>query len=181
MDEPWKILGRQTVYDSDWVRIHLLDMSLPSGRIARQWHLIDYPRQASGIVPVGDDGRILLVDHHRFATQTRAWETPGGAIDAGETALEAAHRELREETGHAARLIEPALRYFPSQGSSNQVFNVFIASGVHKVSEISDVDEVFGLAWFTPRQIREMIGSGQIVEGMTLTGLLWYFTFHSRE
>ncbi|HTW93828.1 MAG TPA: NUDIX hydrolase [Tepidisphaeraceae bacterium] len=180
MDEPWKILAKQTIYDSDWVRIHLLDLSLPSGKIARQWHLIDYPRQASGIVPVGEDGRILLVDHHRFATQTRAWETPGGAIDAGETALQAAHRELREETGHAAREIVPALRYFPSQGSSNQVFNVFIARGVHKTGEICDVDEVFGVRWFTLQEIRRMIEGGQIVEGMTLTGLLWYFS-NTRE
>jgi ADP-ribose pyrophosphatase len=175
MDEPWKILARRTVYDSDWLRIHLLDMALPSGGIAREWHLIDYPREASGIVPVGDDGRILLIDHHRFATQTRAWETPGGAIDAGETALEAAHRELREETGHAARQIQPALRYFPSQGSSNQTFNVFIATGVYRISAITDVDEVYGVRWFSPAEIVAMIEKREIVEGMSLTGLLWYF------
>jgi len=180
MDEPWKILARRTVYDSDWVRIHLLDMTLPSGRTAHGWHLIDYPREASGIVPIADDGRILLIDHHRFATQTRAWETPGGAIDSGETAIQAAERELREETGHAAREFQPVLRYFPSQGSSNQVFNVFIARGVHKVGEITDIDEVFGLGWFTPTEIRGMIERGEIVEGMTLTGLLWYLS-HAKE
>ena len=172
---PWTVHGKRTVYDSDWIRIHLLDLSLPDGQIARGWHQIDYPRQAAGIIPVGDDGRILLIDHYRFATQTRGWETPGGAIDPGEDHVAAAARELMEETGHAARNIELLGSYYPSQGSSNQVFNVFLATGVHRVGELSDVNEVLGLRWFTVDELQLMIQRNELREGMTLTGLLWLF------
>jgi ADP-ribose pyrophosphatase len=127
---PGKSYARRTVYDSDWVRIHHLDIALPDGeRGAVGWHLIDYPRQAAGIVPIGDDGRILMIRQYRFTTGRESWETPGGRIEAGETGRQAAHRELREETGHSAARWSRWGDYFPSCGSSNQVFNVFVARG----------------------------------------------------
>ena len=172
---PWTVHARRTVYDSDWVRIHLLDLSLPDGQIARGWHQIDYPRQAAGIIPLRDDGKILLIDHYRFSTATRGWETPGGAIDQGEDPFVAAARELMEETGHAAKKIEKLCTYFPSQGSSNQVFNVFLATGVYRVSEPTDTNEVIGVRWFSVDALQQMIETNELREGMTLTGLLWLF------
>jgi ADP-ribose pyrophosphatase len=170
---PWQILSRRIVYDSDWIRIHHLDIALPDGSVARSWHLIDYPRQAAGIVPIGDDGRILMIRQYRFTTGRESWETPGGRIEAGESGEEAARRELREETGHSAGKMEFVGRYFPSCGSSNQVFNVFVARGLEKVSQATDANEVIEVRWFTREEVRGMIRSNEIVEGMTLTALLW--------
>lgn len=169
----WNELGRRLIYDSDWVRIHHLDFKLPDGQTVRNWHLIDYPRQAAGIVPVGPDGRILMVEQYRFTMGHTTWETPGGRIDEGETAQAAAERELREETGHAAQRMEFLGAYYPSGGSSNQVFNIFLALDVRKVTELSDTNEVMSLDWFTPAQVRQKIEKNEIVEGMSLTALLW--------
>jgi ADP-ribose pyrophosphatase len=175
MPKPWDVLARRTVYDSDWIRIHHLDIALPDGSVARSWHLIDYPFAASGIVPIGDDGRILMFRQYRFTTGQASWETPGGRLDQGETALAAAHRELREETGYAARQMDFVGKFFPSCGSSNQVFNVFAARGLSRVSEKTDPNEAMEFRWFTREEIRGMIGRNEIVEGMTLTALLWVF------
>jgi ADP-ribose pyrophosphatase len=176
----WEVLSRRTVYDSDWVRLHQLDIALPSGQVANGWHLIDYPRQAAGIVPIGDDGRILMIRQYRFTTGHTSWETPGGRIEAGETGVQAAHRELREETGHVAASMEPIGHYFPSCGSSNQVFNAFLARGLKQVSSVTDANEVIELGWFTPAEVRGMIERNEIVEGMTLTALLWLFLKNNR-
>jgi 8-oxo-dGTP pyrophosphatase MutT (NUDIX family) len=162
------------------VRVHHIDVKLPDGQVARDWHLLDYPRQAVGIVPVGADGRILMIDHYRFTTGKRIWETAGGAIDAGETPLAAAHRELLEETGHVAQTMESYGSYFPSCGSSNQVFHVFVATGVYQVGPVLDTNEVIAIRWFTLAEIREMILRNEIIEGLALTGLLWYFMHHGR-
>jgi ADP-ribose pyrophosphatase len=175
LSQPWQILARRTIYDSEWIRLHHLDIKLADGQVAHNWHLLDYPRQAAGIVPVGADGRILMIDQHRFTTGLRSWETPGGRIDEGETAVVAAHRELREETGHAAASMEFLGAYYPSSGSSNQVFNIFLAEGITRVGEISDTYEVIGLRWFTPAEVGEMIRKAEILDGMTLTGILWAF------
>jgi ADP-ribose pyrophosphatase len=161
------------VYDSDWVRLHHLDIQLPDGKVARNWHLIDYPRQAAGIVPIGDDGRILMIEQYRFTTERRSWETPGGRIEADETPVAAAHRELREETGYTAQTMVFVGAYFPSCGSSNQIFNIFQARGIKKAGEFTDTNEVIGVKWFTIDEIREMIRRNEIKEGMTLTALLW--------
>lgn len=173
--QPWPEISRRLVYDSDWVRLHHLDLQLPDGQVARNWHLIDYPRQAAGIVPLGDDGRILMIEQYRFTTGRISWETPGGRIEAGESGPDAARRELREETGYSARNIEQIGAYHPACGSSNQVFNVFLATGLKMEGEITDTNEVIRRQWFSISQVREMIANNQIIEGMTLTALLWIF------
>ncbi len=172
---PWKILTRRTVYDSDWIRMQQVDLRLPDGSIAREIHLVDYLYQAAGVIPVRDDGDILLIDHYRFQTATRGWEIPAGKIETGESAVDAAQRELREETGHVAREMVEFGRYHPSNGSSNQVFHIFAARGVERAGEIEDTNEVMGAKWFAPDQVRALIARNEILDGLSLTGLLWYF------
>jgi 8-oxo-dGDP phosphatase len=152
-----------------------VDLRFPDGTIARELHLVDYLYEAAGVVPVGDDGRILLIDHYRFQTETRGWEIPAGKMESGETPVEAVRRELREETGHRAAEIIELGRYHPSNGSSNQVFHVFVARAVVRAGEIEDTTEVSGLQWFMPDQVRRMISRDEILDGLSLTGLLWYF------
>lgn len=175
--ESWKVLARHTVYDSDWIRMQRVDLRLPDGSIAREIHLVDYLYEAAGVIPVRDDGGILLIDHYRFQTDTRGWEIPAGKIEMDESPVDAAQRELREETGHRAREMVELGRYHPSNGSSNQVFHIFAGRGVERIGEIEDTNEVLGMEWFTPDQVRALIRGNKILDGLSLTGLLWYL-FH---
>jgi len=175
--QPWQILARRIVYDSDWIRMQQVDLVLPDGSIARGIHLVDYLHQAAGMIPVRADGQILLIDHYRFQTDTRGWEIPAGKIERDEIAIDAVQRELLEETGHRARELVELGRYYPSNGSSNQVFHIFAGRGVERLGEIADTNEVSGLKWFTPDQVRALIMRNEILDGLSLTGLLWYL-FH---
>ncbi len=171
--KPWQVLARRTVYASDWVNVRHVDIRLPDGHVLRDIHLVDYPHQAAAVVPIADDGKILLIDHYRFQTDTRGWEIPAGKIDDGETPEQAIARELAEETGHRAASFMPLGRYHPSNGSSNQTFHVFIARGVMRVGEIQDTNEVMGLRWFSPQKVRDLIARNEILDGLSLTGLCW--------
>ncbi len=173
-EKPWQVLARRVVYDNEWIRLQQVDLKLPDGTIAREIHLVDYPYHAAGVVPVRDDGQILLIDHYRFQTDTRGWEIPAGKVEADESPLEAVARELREETGHQASEIVALGHYHPSNGSSNQVFHIFAARGVARTGEIEDTNEVLGLRWFTREQVRELLAQNEILDGLSLTGLLWY-------
>ncbi len=174
--EPWQVLARRVVYASDWVDVQQVDMRLPDGQVLRDIHLVDYKHGAAAVVPIGEDGKILLIDHYRFQTDTRGWEVPAGKIEDGETAEQSAARELREESGHRAESLKYLGRYHPSNGSSNQVFHVFVARGVTRVGEIEDTNEVSGLRWFTPQEVRALIARNEILDGLSLAALCWAAT-----
>ena len=170
---PWQVLGKRTLYSSAWINLDQWSVRLPDGSIISDHHVLDYPQAAAGIVPVGDDGRILLIDHYRFITDTRGWEIPSGRIDSGETVLEAAARELLEETGYTAAEWQVLGKYHPSNGSSNQVFHATVARGLTRQSDPLDVNETLGLGWFTLDQVCEFIRRNEIPDGLTLTTLGW--------
>lgn len=172
--KPWDVLQKRTVYDSDWVSMRQVDIRLPDGSIIRDIHMVDYPQPAAGVVPIGPDGRILLIDHYRFQTDTRGWEIPAGRVEPDESPAAAVARELREETGHTAGEIVALGRYHPANGSSNLTFFMFVARGVRRTGEVEDTNEVLGLQWFSPGEVRDMIARNEILDGLSLTGLLWY-------
>jgi 8-oxo-dGTP pyrophosphatase MutT (NUDIX family) len=171
----WEVLRRVTVYDSPWVRIHRDDIRLPDGSMIDGHHVVDVPRPAVGIIPVGEDGRILLIEHYRFITGTIGWEIPAGGIDTNENTESAAARELLEETGHTAAAFQYLGQYHPSNGLSNQTFHVYIGDGVVRRGNISDTNEVSRVAWFTRTEVAELLRTNAILDGFSLTALLWFF------
>src|SRR5688572_25076083 len=169
MRKPWDIVAKRPIYRSEWVSLFHVDLVLPDGSLAKDYHVIEYPYEASGVVPIGDDGRILLIEQYRIQANKRSWEIPAGRIDDGETPAQSAVRELREETGHAPRgELRPLGHYHPSMGSSNMTFHLFVASGVHRVGEVEDVNEVLDVRWFDRERVREMVRGNEIVNGMSL-------------
>ncbi|HJZ46779.1 MAG TPA: NUDIX hydrolase [Roseiflexaceae bacterium] len=178
---PWQVLRRETIYDSPWVRLHRDDVRLPDGSVIDGHHVVDFPRPAVCVVPIGDDGRILLIEHYRFITDTTGWEVPAGRIDEGEELEIAAARELSEETGYAAERLEYMGAYHPCNGSTNLTFHVYFGYGLRQIGELTDTNEVLGVAWFRADEVWAMIDTNQIHDGLTLTALLWYFARSRRD
>ena len=178
-NKPWQVLARRVMYGSDWISIQTVDVKLPDGSVMRDIHLVDYAREATGVLAVDEQARILLVDHYRFQTDTRGWEIPAGGMEPGEIPEQTAARELAEETGHRAALYKRIMRYHPSNGSSNQVFNLVTASGVERTGSIQDTNEVMDCRWFRREEVMDLVAKGEILDGFSITGLLWYLTFQN--
>jgi 8-oxo-dGTP pyrophosphatase MutT (NUDIX family) len=142
----------------------------------RDHPVLDQQRPAVGVIPVDQDGRILMIDHYRVITDRRGWELPAGRVDPGESVDEAARRELLEETGHSASSWATLGAYHPANGSSNQVFHVRVARELVHQSDATDRNESLGLRWFTVPEIRQMIQANAIYDGLSLTGLCWAIT-----
>ena len=176
---PWQVLRRTTVYDSPWVRLRRDDVRLPDGTVIDGHHVVEVPRPAVGVIPVGDDGRILLIEHYRFITDTTGWEIPAGGFDPGEDFAAAAARELLEETGHAAERFDLLGTYHPSNGLSNQTFHVCVARNLRRVSDVIDTNEVMSTRWFDAAGVRSLLRHNQVRDGLSLTGLLWHFARQS--
>ena len=178
MTKPWQVLGKRNIYTSPWINLDLWTVQLPDGSIIPDHHVLDYPGEAVGVIPIGADGRVLLIDHYRFMTDTRDWEVPSGGIEPGETVLAGAARELLEETGYTAADWTVLGKYHPSNGSSNQVFHVTIARDLTRRSEPLDQNETLGLRWFTRAEVRAMIAHNELFDGLSLTSLCWALTLY---
>jgi 8-oxo-dGTP pyrophosphatase MutT (NUDIX family) len=124
-------------------------------------------------VAVNKDGRVLLIDHYRFITQTRGWEIPAGRIDEGEEAQHAAGRELMEETGFVAGSLTKLGRYYAAIGSSNLSFHIYIGRNLTPTGGALDPNEVIELRWFPVSEIRQLIVRNAILDGLSLTALMW--------
>ncbi len=167
----WIVHGERTIYESPWVNLSLTDIEIPGGP-RFDHHVIRMPAEASGTVIEDPEQGVLLLWRHRFTTDTWGWEIPAGRVDDGETPIEAAAREAFEETGWRPGPIVPLGRYFPHNGSSDAVFNLFRAESAQYVGEPSDPSESERVEWVSWPVIRAEIAAGRIGDGLSLTALL---------
>ena len=168
----WTVHGERRIYDSEWMRVALVDVELPSG--ARfEHHVLRMPAQASGVVVDVADRGVLLLWRHRFITDTWGWELPAGRVDAGETPIEAGARETLEETGWQPGPLARMFTYFPHNGTSDMTFNLFVATSATHVGDPADPDESERVEWVSWDTVRAEIAAGRIRDGMSLTGLLY--------
>ena len=123
---------------------------------------------------VDEKNRILLVKQFRLPAETDLWELPAGRIDPGETALQAAKRELTEETGYKAKKWTKLTSYWASPGYVAEKMNVFLARDLTEGQQQPMEDERIELQWFSKRKVREWILEGKIQDGKTIVGFyLW--------
>lgn len=122
-DEPWPVEARETVFESPWISIHRERVRRPDGE-RDDFYLADPGRDSVAIV-AEHDGSLVLVSEYRPKLGQRILSCPGGGIGDGESAVDAAKRELREETGYLAGDLQVLQRYWPSVSLSMQRTIVF--------------------------------------------------------
>jgi 8-oxo-dGTP pyrophosphatase MutT (NUDIX family) len=170
------IRGERSLYESEWVRLHLADVELPDGE-RFEHHLIRAPMPAAGVV-VSDAARgVLLLWRHRFITDTWGWEIPAGRVEPGESIQAAATREVLEETGWRPGPLEALVAYHPSNGLSDQTFHLFLAEGATEVGPPLDVHEAERVAWVPVSGLTEAVRTGHVRDGLSLTALCWCLAF----
>jgi len=167
----WIVHGERIIYDSEWIRLALTDIEIPRGP-RFDHHVVRMPSEAAGTVVDDPDRGVLLLWRHRFATDTWGWEVPAGRVDPGETPLQAAARETLEETGWQAGPLRQIGRYFPQNGNSDGVFNLFLTESATYVGDPSDPSESERIEWVTWPTIRAEIAAGRVADGLSLTALL---------
>jgi ADP-ribose pyrophosphatase len=126
------------------------------------------------MLAVDDRKRILLVRQYRLPANGNLWELPAGRLDPGEKPLQAARRELAEETGYRARTWKKLASFWVSPGYVAEKMTIFLATDLTEGEATPMDDERIETRWFTRREIGEMINSGKIEDAKTMIGfLLW--------
>lgn len=129
-------------------------------------------RGSAVMMPVDDDNRVLLVRQYRLPANQLLWELPAGKIDEGESALQAAKRELGEETGLSAKKWKRLVSFYPSPGYIEERMTIFLATELTQGESHPMDDERIETRWFAKKELRTAIETNKILDGKTMIGFL---------
>ncbi|WP_428775849.1 NUDIX hydrolase [Vibrio sp.] len=155
-----------------WKRIALIEtpVALPNGKMIQHTTIV-HPG-AAVILPVTAEGEIVLIQQFRPSLNKWLLELPAGTIEADETPLQCAKRELIEETGFAANTFVPLGQVTPMAGFCDEIQHLFVASGLAKNDQYQcDEDEVIEVVTLTMADIETKIISGEITDAKTIACL----------
>ena len=129
------------------------------------------------ILPILNKNRVLLEKHYRPVIKKTILELPAGHIDRGETPVQAARRELFEETGYSAKTIELAFKSFDAPGLLSSRVYTFIAEGVYKTGAKTDKHEPLHSTIISTSTAFRFIKNNTIEDNKTISALLFYEKF----
>jgi ADP-ribose pyrophosphatase len=128
---------------------------------------------AAAIVPVDEDGTVLLLSQYRHAVGGRIWEIPAGTLDPGETPEICARRELVEETGFSARSWEKLGEITPVPGYSDERIHLYLATDLDATEQSLDENEILDVNRFSFDDTIDMVHTGRIQDAKSICGLLF--------
>ena len=126
---------------------------------------------------IAEDPLVLIERQFRHAAQQFLYEVPAGKMETGEDHLEAAKRELLEETGFQAKKWTKLVKYFASPGFLGEWMQVFLAEDLTAGEAHPEEDESFELQFVPLSELLRLIGAGKIQDGKTIISATWYAQF----
>lgn len=166
-----KTVSSEPLFQGHFLKAVRDHVQLPDGSHATREFII-HPG-AVMVVPMLDDGRLVVERQYRHPVDRVMIEFPAGKLDPGEDHLDCARRELREETGYSAREWAYAGQLHPVISYSTEFIDVWFARGLTPGERRLDAGEFLDVFAATPQQLMDWTRSGELTDAKTLTGLLW--------
>ena len=163
-------LSSAQIFTGKLLRVRVDQVRLSNGRESAR-EVVEHPG-AVAILPVEGDGTLVLVRQFRYAVGKTLLEVPAGTREPNEPAEQCAVRELREETGLAARQMELLTRFYVSPGWCTEELLVYRARDLREVGAEPEGDEILSIERIRPEQVPALIASGDIADAKTLTAIL---------
>lgn len=166
-----EFVSSELIFDGFVLHVHKDAIKLPNGNPATR-EVIRHIG-AVCVVPVTDDGKIIMERQFRYPLDEVIWEIPAGKLDSKtEDRLEAAKRELREETGFSADEWTDMGDYYPSPAYTDERISMYLAKGLHKGERDLDDDEFLDVYEKPLADLVKDVMEGKITDGKTQVALL---------
>jgi 8-oxo-dGTP pyrophosphatase MutT (NUDIX family) len=167
----WKTLSSQTVYENAWLELSHRDVINPSGNKGI-YGLVKFKNQAIGVIPVDAEDNIYLVGQYRYAIDEYSWEIPEGGGVLGADGLDAAKRELKEETGLVAAKWTKLARIHTSNSATNEEGFLYIAEELSQEEAEPEETEVLQVKKVPLAEAVEMVMRSEITDSLSVCAIL---------
>ncbi|HEX9943958.1 MAG TPA: NUDIX hydrolase [Thermoanaerobaculia bacterium] len=163
-------LGTREIFRGRTIHVDVDRVRLPNGR-EMDMELVHH-RGAAAVVPVLDDGTVLLVRQYRYATGGWLLEIPAGKLDSGESPETCAAREVEEETGYRPASLQPLGWIWTTPGFADEKIWLYLATGLQPTAQTLGDDEVLSLERMPLKEAVEKAARGEIHDGKSVCALL---------
>jgi 8-oxo-dGTP pyrophosphatase MutT (NUDIX family) len=169
---PWKTLSGEVKYDNRWIRVTEFQVINPAGGRGI-YGKVHFKNKAIGIIPVDEDLNTWLVGQYRYTIDAWSWEIPEGGGPIDEAPLNAAQRELQEETGLSAKKWSQIIRLHTSNSVTDEEGFIFMAEDLLQGESALEETEADLKVWKLPlKDALQMVRDGKITDSMSVMGLL---------
>lgn len=171
--QPWKPGVERLAFESGWITVTEQTAIAPTGRPS-PYGLVRFKNLAVAVLPIHEDGTIVMVGQHRFPLGDYSWELPEGGAPLDEDPLAGAQRELAEETGLAAAEWREVMRAQLSNSVTDERMIGYIATGLSQTSgtHAADETEALALARVPFREALDAAMAGHLPDMLTVAMLL---------
>jgi ADP-ribose pyrophosphatase len=168
----FRVEAEREVFRGRVIRLVNRDLVLPNGRNTT-FSIVEHPG-AVAIVPVFDNGDVILLRQFRPSIGKELYEIPAGTLEEGESPLATAKREIVEETGFKARKWEKISEFYTAPGFCTELMHVFVARGLTPASADGDADEILKPVRMSLEKAIGLIRKKKVRDAKSIAGLLIY-------
>ncbi len=179
--QPWKTLTTREVYKNPWIRVREDIVELPNK--ATTIYGVCEMNDCVGVLPFVDDEHVVMVRQYRYVFgEGHRWEMPTGGCKPGELLEQAAQRELAEEIGYHANVLEHINTHWTSKSVCREVAHLFVARDLSPVyNVVPDETEFLEVRVWPFREVLQMVLDSEVRDAMTAIAVLWAAQRLSRD
>jgi 8-oxo-dGTP pyrophosphatase MutT (NUDIX family) len=167
---PWRITNQKMIYENPWIKLTEFQVINPSGG-AGIYGKVHFKHRAVGVIPMDENGNIWLVGQYRFTLDQYSWEIPEGGGKMEEEPLEAAKRELLEETGLVAREWTKIMTMHLSNSVSDEEAIIFLARGLDQKQPQPEETEQLQVRKISFEEAERMVEEEKITDSMSVAAI----------
>ena len=172
----WKILSSEYLFKRPWLTARKDQVELPDGRVNPEYYVVEYPDWVN-VIAITKDGEFVMERQYRHAVGMTCYELPCGVMEKGETPLQAAQRELAEETGYGKGEWTLIMDITPNPSSMSNFTHCFLAQGVEKVGETHlDATEELEVHLLSEKEVKTLLRENRLIQSLMISPLLKYFS-----